>query len=117
MSLINKISKFFKKNNQSAAPQKDDKLKVHDYIGKFVQQGGAKIGESIAFEKDRVIVKNSEIFMSIPLEKITANTENIVVGDFNREESLQLGKEWFEKRDTLKFDKNGMMILSAPKSQ
>ncbi len=117
MSLIKKLSKIFKKNNQSAAPQKDDKFKAHDYIGKFVQQNGTNIGESIAFEKDRLVVKSSDIFMSIPLEKIVTNTEKIVVGDFNREESIQFGKEWFEKRDTLKFDKNGMMILSVPKSQ
>ena len=45
------------------------------------------------------------------------NTENITVGDFNREESITLGKEWFERKDTLKFDKNGMMILSAPESR
>jgi hypothetical protein len=116
MSLINKLSNLFKKNNPGAAPQKDDK-KAHDYVGKFVQQNGASIGESIAIEKDRLVVKSSDVFMSIPLEKIVTNTEKIVVGDFNREESIQFGKEWSEKRDTLKFDKNGMMILSVPKSQ
>ncbi len=116
MSLINKLSNLFKKNNSGAAPQKDDK-KAHDYVGKFVQQSGTNIGESIAIEKNRLVVKSSDVFMSIPLEKIVANTEKIVVGDFNREESIQFGKEWFEKRDTLKFDKNGMMILSVPKSQ
>jgi hypothetical protein len=117
MSLINKLSNLFKKNNYGAVPQKNDKFKAHDYIGKFVQQSGTNIGESIAIEKDRLVVKSSDIFMSIPLEKIVTNTENIVIGDFNREESIQFGKEWFEKRDTLKFDKNGMMILSVPKSQ
>ncbi len=116
MSLINKLSNLFKKNNQGTVPQKDDK-NAHDYIGKFVQQNGTNIGESIAFEKDRLVVKSSDVFMSIPFEKIVTNTENIIVGDFNREESIQFGKEWFEKRDTLQFDKNGMMILSVPKSQ
>lgn len=117
MSLINRISKFFKKNSQNTAPVKEDNLKPLEYIGKFVQQNGTRIGESIAVEKDRLVVKSSDVFISIPLEKIVMNTENITVGDFNREESVTLGKEWFERKDTLKFDKNGMMILSAPESR
>lgn len=117
MSLIDRISKFFKKNNQDTAPQKKDDLKPLDFVGKFVQHNGTRIGESIAVEKDRLVVKSSDVFISIPLEKIVMNTENITVGDFNREESLTLGREWFERKDTLQFDKNGMMILSAPESQ
>jgi hypothetical protein len=53
--------------------------------------------------------------MSIPIEAVLTNTETIVVGDFNREESLQRGKEWFERRDTLKFDEKGMLIINSPK--
>ena len=48
--------------------------------------------------------------MSIPIGVVVANTDNIVVGEFNQEESLALGKEWFEKKDTLKFDEKGMLI-------
>ncbi len=116
MSLINKISRFFRKNNQDTVSQKEDKFKIRDYIGKFVQCNGTNIGESIAIEKDRIVIKNSDTFISIPIERIVSNSENIMVGDFNREESIQLGKEWFERRDTLRFDKNGMMVLSNPKS-
>ncbi len=117
MSLINKISKLFKKNNQGTVSQKGNRIKIRDYIGKFVQQNGINIGESIAVEKERLVIKSSDLFVSIPLEKIITNSENIVVGDFNREESIQFGKEWFERKDALRFDKNGMMVLSNPKSQ
>ncbi len=112
MSLIDRISGFFRKKNQDS-PKKENIVNVREYVGKFVKQSGADIGESVAFDNNRVVVKNKEYYMSIPLEKITANTDVIVVGDFDRDESLNLGKEWSEKRDTLKFDKNGMMILDS----
>ncbi len=113
MSIINNISKFFKRNTKSA---KTEKIPIREYIAKRVKQDNADIGESVAVEEKRVVVKNSDVYMSIPLENILTNAENIVVGDFNREESLQFGKAWSDKRDTLKFDKDGMMVLSAPKS-
>lgn len=100
MSLIDKISRCFKKNQSAKA----------DYVGKFVKQSNADIGESVAFEEGRIIVKSSNSFMSIPIEAVTANAENIVVGDFNKEESLKLGNEWYERKDALKFDKDGMLV-------
>ena len=115
MSIIHNISKFFKRNTKSAKPEK--KIHIHEYIAKRVKQDNADIGESVAVEEKRVVVKNSDVYMSIPLENILTNAENIVVGDFNREESLQFGKAWSDKRDTLKFDKDGMMVLSAPSSK
>ncbi len=111
MSLIDKISGFFRKKKQDSE-SKEKSINVHEYIGKFVKQSGSDIGESIAFDNNRVVVKSKEYFMSIPLEKITANTDIISVGDFDRDESLKLGKEWSDKKDTLRFDRNGMMILT-----
>ena len=111
MSIISKISNFFKKNTSE-----QENIRIRDYIAKRVKQNQTDIGESVAVEERRFVVKNSDVYMSIPLEKIITNTENIVVGDFNMEESLQFGKEWIENRDTLKFDKDGMMILSDPES-
>ncbi len=112
MSIISKISNFFKKNTS----EQENKIRIRDYIAKRVKQNQTDIGESVAVEERRFVVKNSDVYMSIPLEKIITNSENIMVGDFDMEESLQFGKEWIEKRDTLKFDKDGMMILSAPES-
>lgn len=110
MSLISKISGFLKKIKPESG-QKENNLDAREYTGKFVKQNGADIGESVALVNNRVVVKSKEYYMSIPLEKITANTDVIAVGDFDRDESLKFGKEWSDKRDTLKFDQNGMMIL------
>ncbi len=113
MSLIKRISRIFKKKGQG----NEEKVYIHNYVGKFVVQNGIGIGESIALEGNRIIVKNSDSYVSIPVEKIAANSDKIVMGDFNREESLKLGKEWFEKKDTLKFDDKGMLIINKPEPQ
>jgi len=106
MSIFSKISDFFK--NPSEKESSD--FKVHAFIGKFVKQDNADIGESIAVDGKRIIIKNLESILSIPIESILKNTENIVVGDFDREESIKLGKEWEERKDILKFDEKGMLI-------
>lgn len=109
MSILNKIFNCFKKNIKNPE-EKGNKFNAHEYVGKFVKHNNTDIGESIAVEKDRIIVKNLDGIMSLPIEAVITNTESIVVGDFNREESLQLGKEWFDRKDTLKFDEKGMLI-------
>lgn len=109
MSILNKISNCFKKNIKNPE-EKGNKFNAHEYVGKFIKQNNTDIGESIAVEKNRIIVKNLDGIVSIPLGAVITNTESIVVGDFNREESLQLGKEWFDRKDTLKFDEKGMLI-------
>ncbi len=116
MSLIDRITGFFRKKNQDS-PKKENTVNVREYIGKFVKQSGADIGESVAFDNNRVVVKSREYYMSIPLEKMTVSTDVIVASDFDRDESLKLGKEWSEKKDTLKFDQNGMMILEGQKQR
>ncbi len=108
MSIIAKITSFFKKNPQNS--EKDGQLKSHHYIGKFVKQDNTDIGESIGVEGKRIIIKNPERIISVPLEAIIKNAENIIVGDFDREEALKLGKEWADQKDILVFDEQGMLI-------
>ena len=108
MSIIAKITGFFKKNPPNL--EEDAQLNIHNYIGKFVKQDFIDIGESIAIDGKRIIIKKSERIMSIPLEAIIKAGDNIRVGDFDMEESLRLGKEWEDQKDVLKFDDKGMMI-------
>jgi len=116
MPIIRNISEFFRKKNQDS-PKKESNLDAREYIGKFVKQNGFDIGESVALDNNRIVVKSKDNYMAIPHDKITANTDFIAVGGFDMDESLKFGKEWSEKRDTLKFDKNGMMILETQPSQ
>ncbi|NJD52787.1 MAG: hypothetical protein FIB07_07965 [Candidatus Methanoperedens sp.] len=108
MSIIAKITGFFKKSTQDS--EKNEQLDVHIYIGKYVKQDYIDIGESIAIDGRRIIIKKSGSVMSIPFEAIVKTGDNIRVGDFNMEESLRLGKEWNDQKDVLKFDDKGMMI-------
>lgn len=107
MSISDKISSFFR-----IKPQKKESgdLRAHSYIGKFVKQNNIDLGESIGVDGRRIIIKNSENILSIPVEAVLKNAETIVVGDFNRDESLQLGKTWEERKDVMKFDEKGMLI-------
>ena len=107
MSILNKISNFLKK---TASEKEDNKARAHALTGKFVKQNGVDIGESIAVTGTGFIVKNPDGFMSIPFDADVTNREIIAVGDFNREESIQLGKDWFERKDTLQFDEKGMLV-------
>ncbi|WAM22443.1 MAG: hypothetical protein OI717_00520 (plasmid) [Candidatus Methanoperedens sp.] len=108
MSIIAKITGFFKKNPQNS--EKDELIKSHSYIGKFVKQDNTDIGESIGVEGKRIIIKNPENIMSIPIEAIIKNAQNIIVGDFDREEATRLGKEWADQKDMLVFDDKGMLV-------
>ncbi|MFZ3382972.1 MAG: DUF5749 family beta-barrel protein [Candidatus Methanoperedens sp.] len=108
MSIIAKITDFFRK--KPANLEEEAQLNVHNYIGKFVKQDYIDIGESIAIDGRRIIIKKSEIIMSIPFDAIIKNAENLRVGDFDKEESLRFGKEWADRKDVLEFDEKGMMI-------
>lgn len=108
MSIITKIKGFFKKNQENS--EKEELSTVRLYIGKFVKQNNADIGESIAFEEKRIIIKNPERIISIPKEAIIRNDETIIVGSFDMDESIRLGKEWSDRRDVLIFDEKGMMV-------
>jgi hypothetical protein len=107
MSISDKISSFL---GIKLREKESGDLRAHSYIGKFVKQNNTDIGESIGVEGRRIIIKNPDSILSIPVEAVLRNAENIVVGDFNRDESLQLGKEWEERKDIMKFDEKGMLI-------
>jgi hypothetical protein len=107
MSISDKISSFFRIKPQQ---KESGNLQAHSYIGKFVTQNNVDLGESISVNGRRIIIKNPQNILSIPVEAVLKNAQTIVVGDFNRDESLQLGKDWEERKDVMKFDEKGMLI-------
>jgi len=107
MSILEKISRFFGRK----PPEKESgDLRANSYIGKFVTHNNVDLGESIGVDGRRIIIKNPQIILSIPVEAVLKNEQTLVVGDFNREESLQLGKEWDERKNIMIFDEKGMLI-------
>ena len=107
MSISDKMSSFF---GIKPREKESGNLSAHSYINKFVKQDYIGIGESIGVEGRRIIIKSPESILSIPVEAVLKNEETISVGDFNRDEALQLGKEWDERKNVMKFDEKGMLI-------
>ena len=121
MSFISKISRIFRKTDdqEESAPEEtpvaNNDIDIRDYLNKFVKQNATEIGESVTVHDDRLIVKNKDGFLAIPLDAVEDNSEDVVVGDFDTEEALRMGKEWSDNKDTLKFDEKGMMIQEEAK--
>lgn len=121
MSLISKITRIFRKNDEQEGSAPDEKsvaknnIDIRIYLNKFVKQNDKDIGESVAVHDGRLIVKKREVYIAVPLDAIKDNSENIVVRDFDMDDALRMGKEWSDNRDTLKFDENGMMVQDIPK--
>jgi hypothetical protein len=67
-----------------------------DIIARFVISGnGKKVGESVAFYKDLLIVKNEENFLGIPMKHIEfEGTRIIVKGLIDNGKAVELGEEW-----------------------
>jgi len=107
MSILDKISNLF---GIKPKEKESSDLQADCYIGKFVKHDYLEIGESIGVEGRRIIIKSPQNFLSIPVEAVLKNEETISVGDFNRDEALQRGKEWDERKNVMKFDEKGMLI-------
>ncbi|MDI6889000.1 MAG: hypothetical protein QMC78_04840 [Methanocellales archaeon] len=107
MSIKNKIFSLFK----GVEKEEDETPKV-DYLCKIVKCQGKKIGESITADEKRLLVKNKNEILAIPLEKVVeVSEESIIVDKFNKREAKKMGKLWKkEEADKLKFDELGMMI-------
>lgn len=96
-----KILKFFRK------PKEHENDSV-DYLCKFVRLDGKKIGESIAVDDEWLLVKHGAEILGIPLDRIIAVSEEIIVGKFNKKEARKIGKKWKDKcTDELKYDEVG----------
>lgn len=90
----------------------EKRMKKQDILCKFVVQHDTRIGETISVDSGRLVFKSGAEKLSIPMSSITSITDdNVVVGDFTRDEALKLGEEWYRRTtNALKFDDKGMLI-------
>lgn len=91
---------------------KDKIISKQDILCKFVVQHGQRIGETISIDGGHLVFKHGAENLYIPMSSISGFTdEDVEIGDFNRVEALRLGEEWHQRTtNSLKFDKNGMLI-------
>lgn len=75
---------------------------VSDMLARFIiNSKGEKIGESIAFHDDLLIVKQKENFLGIPLKHISFEGKKLLVkGLIDTEMAKKLGNTW--KKSTYK---------------
>ncbi|MDF1558267.1 MAG: hypothetical protein P1P80_08855 [ANME-2 cluster archaeon] len=106
-----------KNNVQSVAsseqPHDDEKpISKRDILCKFVVQQGQRIGETISIDSRNLVFKKGGEKLSIPISSILEITdENVVIGNFERDEALRMGEEWLKRTtNSLKFDDKGMLI-------
>ncbi|MCD5409474.1 MAG: hypothetical protein LRZ87_01745 [Methanocellales archaeon] len=82
-----------------------------DYMCKIVKHNGKKIGESIAVDDAQLLIKHKKEILSIPLDSISAVSDEITVNKFNRAKAKKMGQQWRnERRDEMKYDEDGMPI-------
>ena len=120
--IIRRLLKKNENNDSVSTPDKSgretvDGKKTHtftdqDVLCKFVLFDNNRIGETISTESGHLIFKQDAQNLYIPLSSVKEITdENVVVGAFDRDEAVKLGKEWQDRTtDTLIFDENGMLI-------
>jgi len=115
MGLALIIRRLFKVNDpdrETVDGKKTNTFTDPDVLCKFVLLDNNRIGETISTESGHLIFKQDAQNLYIPLSSVKEITdENVVVGAFDRDEAVKLGKEWQDRTtDTLIFDENGMLI-------
>lgn len=85
-----------KKNKQKENEEKVEKNKL---LCRFVMDGaGKKIGESIAFNDDMIIIKSNGEYLGIPLKHIEESGKTLLVkGLIDQDKAIDMGENWREK--------------------
>lgn len=62
-----------------------------------VNKNNEPVGETIGMDGKRIIIKNKEVFYSIPLSKLNKKFDKLVADDVDWEEAKILGERWRKK--------------------
>ncbi len=108
MTLKTRILKFLRIEREDSEMDKSPEI---DYMCKIVKHRGKKVGESIAVDDGQLLIKNKQEILSVPLDSISAVSDDIILDKFNKAKAKKMGQQWrTERRDEMKYDKNGMLI-------
>jgi hypothetical protein len=89
------IIHFFNKGQKSKALEMEEEYK-NNLICRFVLDGtGNKVGESVAIEKDLLIIKSKNTYLGVPLKHIEEDGKTIIVkGLIDRDNAEMMGEVW-----------------------
>ena len=111
-AIFKKVSGKLYKLFSSRHSKHPKKLQQENLLYKYVLHDGNVIGESIAVFAEYLIIKDKGKMLCVSFDAIErVDDEHVYVADFNYDEALAAGVVWLEdSRDTLHFDKKGMMV-------
>jgi hypothetical protein len=87
---------FFNKKKEDSETQKSIENVDPSMICKFVVDGsGKKIGESVSFDHDVLIIKAGTLFLGVPLKHVESGEKTLMVkGIFDFTKAYELGEKW-----------------------
>jgi hypothetical protein len=88
---------FFLKNRQKKNDESEEEEEYrNNLICRFVLDGvGRKVGESVAVDKDILIIKSGIKYLGVPLKHIEEEGKTILVkGLLDKEKAEKMGEKW-----------------------
>ncbi len=88
---------------------------VSPFLAKFVQHEGSVVGEVVALDGERLIVKQAGVFKAVPKAQAKAEGDEVVLtGAIDWNEAVQQGTAWYAKnRAAPAEDISGPLTTSA----
>ncbi len=89
---------FSKRKQRKEEHEKEEEYK-YNLLCRFVIDGiGKTVGESIAFNKDLLIIKTKDKYLGVPLKHIQENGKTLLVkGLIDNSNAELMGKKWREE--------------------
>lgn len=86
---------FFNKGRKSKDLEIEEEFK-NNLICRFVLDGiGKKVGESVAIDKDILIIKSKNTYLGVPLKHIEEDGKTLIVkGLIDRKNAEMMGEAW-----------------------
>ena len=99
MSIVKNIGDLFyfsRRKNLNDEEDKEIYSSENNLLCRFVIDGnGKKIGESIAIEKDIIIIKSRDIYLGVPIKHIEEDRKALIVkGLIDKDKAIELGEKW-----------------------
>jgi hypothetical protein len=96
IELIFSVFFIFKKKNVTTSESDEEDSRKNNLLCRFVLDGtGKKIGESVAIDKDIMIVKTGSRYLGVPLKHVEEEEKTLLVkGLVDHGKAEEMGEKW-----------------------
>jgi hypothetical protein len=108
------VSSIFSKNKNKIKEELEIEKYKNSLICRFVLDGlGRKIGESVAFNNDLLIIKSGKKYLGVPIKHIEEDGKTLLVkGLIEQDKAELMGEKWrresFKEINNYEDEKNGL---------